>query len=201
MSTAPAKLVLQFKITLQGIEPPIWRRIQVPDSYSFWDLHVAIQDAMGWEDYHLHAFRMSDPDTNEMVEIGIPEEDDFGGEDVIPGWEVGVADLLAPGGIVPYEYDFGDSWEHEVELENVLPAEAGVSYPRCLDGARACPLEDCGGVQGYEEMLRILANPKHAEHESVVEWIGPGFDPEDFDPAEVTFDDPGERWAFAFEDE
>ena len=69
--------VYQFKISLKGIRPPIWRRIQVPETYTFWDLHVAIQDSMGWLDCHLHEFEIIDPSTGMKVEIGIPIEDDF----------------------------------------------------------------------------------------------------------------------------
>jgi len=78
--------VYQFKITLKGTKPPIWRRIQVPETYSFWDLHVAIQDAMGWEDYHLHEFTFVLPKTGIKVRIGLPMEDDFG-ETILPDWD------------------------------------------------------------------------------------------------------------------
>ena len=58
--TPRPKLVHQFLVVLSGTDPLVWRRIQVPEKYSFWDLHVAIQDAMGWLDYHLHEFRLLD---------------------------------------------------------------------------------------------------------------------------------------------
>jgi len=74
--------VFQFKITLKGIKPPIWRQIQVPEIYTFWDLHVAIQDAMGWDDYHLHEFEMINPSTGLGVNTGIPAMNEvFGRED------------------------------------------------------------------------------------------------------------------------
>ena len=132
-------LIFQFKITLEGIEPVIWRRIQVPAKYSFWDLHVAIQDAMGWLDCHLHAFRFKRPHGRKIIEIGIPM-DDMDDLDIRPGWEERVADhLWEPGKSMEYEYDFGDSWCHGILLEGILMKEKGVEYPRCLDGQRACP--------------------------------------------------------------
>lgn len=80
-----------------------------------------------------------------------------------------------------YEYDFGDGWEHEVLLEKILPVAAGVQYPRCLKGKRACPPEDCGGAWGYEDLLKALADKNHPDHEMYLEWLGGEFDPEEFD--------------------
>lgn len=80
-----------------------------------------------------------------------------------------------------YEYDFGDSWQHRIEVEKVLPPEPGVRYPRCLAGKRACPPEDVGGIFGYEEFLQAIRSPKHPEHEAMLEWAGGAFDPEAFD--------------------
>ena len=193
--------VYQFRLALVGIEPPIWRRIQVPDTYSFWDLHVALQDAMGWLDYHLHVFRVPGPGTGEVEQIGIPDDDPFEGDKpTLPGWEIPITRYFSrPGTTVPYEYDFGDGWEHELTLEAVLPRQAGRKYPVCIDGARACPPEDCGGVYGYENLLTVIQDPTNEEHESMLEWIGGGFDPDRFDPKRVLFDDPARRYKLAFE--
>ena len=190
--------VHQFKITLKGIKPQIWRRIQVPETYTFWDLHVAIQDAMGWEDYHLHEFTFTLPLTKIKVCIGIPMEDDLE-ETMLPGWEIIIHDLFtleSPNG--DYYYDFGDGWQHSVTLEKILPREAGVIYPRCIDGKRACPPEDCGGIGGYAEFLEAIRDPAHELHEDMLDWIGGEFDPEDFDANEVKFDDPAKRYKIAF---
>lgn len=190
--------VYQFKITLEGIKPPIWRRIQVPKTYTFWDLHVAIQDAMGWLDYHLHEFEIVDPSTGLMVNIGIPDEE-FD-RDVLPGWKQKIADYFSmenPKAV--YIYDFGDYWEHKIQLEKILPREKGVNYPVCIKGKRACPPEDCGGVWGYEELLEALKKPAHERHEELLEWLGEDFDPEHFDVNEVSFDDPDKRLKNVFE--
>lgn len=141
------KNIYQFKITLEGIKPPIWRRIQVPESYSFWDLHVAIQDSMGWEDYHLHEFNILNPKTGIKDNIGLPSDDWGDDKTVIPGWKTPISSYFsALNKKAAYEYDFGDSWDHKVALEKILPFEFGVQYPRCLAGERACPPEDCGGI-------------------------------------------------------
>lgn len=198
--SGPSKKIYQFRVTLKGIRPPIWRRIQVPGNYSFWDLHVAIQDAMGWFDYHLHSFEMINPKTGFREEIGIPD-DDFGAfdHDVMPGWERRISRYFTPENSKSlYTYDFGDNWEHEIRLEKILPPEKGIPYPRCIKGKRACPPEDCGGVWGYGDMLETLSDPEHEDYKDTVEWLGEVFDPEYFDLAEIEFDDPEERWKMAF---
>ena len=192
--------VYQFKITLKDSKPPIWRRIQVPETYTFWDLHVAIQDAMGWDDYHLHEFEMINPSNNSKVKIGIPIDDDFFDREVFPGWNQKIIDYFTmKNPTANYTYDFGDNWLHKVQLEKILPREQIVNYPICIKGKRACPPEDCGGIWGYEELLEIIKNPGHEEHEEMLEWLGGDFDLEHFDVKEIRFDDPGQRRKIAFE--
>ncbi|MGB2728747.1 MAG: plasmid pRiA4b ORF-3 family protein [Halobacteriota archaeon] len=182
----------QFKIALKGIKPPIWRRIQVPETYNFRDLHVAIQDAMGWIDYHLHEFEMVNPATGLKENIGIPNED-FG-EEVLPELNQKIADYFSmENQTADYVYDFGDSWEHKIQLEKILPREKNINYPICIKGKRACPPEDCGGIWGYAELLEIIRNPEHEEYEEMLEWLGGEFDPEHFDVEEVGFDDLDKR--------
>ena len=191
--------ILQIRVDLRGTQPGIWRRIQIAAQSTFWDLHVAIQDAMGWTDSHLHAFRVMDLETGQMRELGIPDDD--GGLGIEPGWEHEVTDLLSvaqPRAV--YEYDFGDSWEHDVVLEDVLPGDGG-EYPRCVDGERACPPEDVGGVPGFEEFLAAITDPDAEEHDSCLEWVGGSFDAARFDPRAVPFQDPDERWEEVFGDE
>jgi len=195
-----ANRVFQFKIQLKEITPTIWRRILVPERYSFWELHVAIQDAMGWLDYHLHLFRIRRKHAHSFTIIGIPDEDGFGdGPEITPGWEVPLSDFLYDVGTTfGYEYDFGDSWEHEVIHEGILLKEKGVRYPVCIGGARACPPEDCGGVPGYDQMLDIISDPTHEEYEDMLTWLGGEYDPEEFTPSKVKFDNPSKRWRQSF---
>ena len=187
--------ILQLKVTLRDVSPTVWRRIQVRADSTLWDLHVAIQDAMGWMDSHLHAFIVRPKrDSDYTMEVGVPDPEEPVNPPVLPGWEIPIWRFLnREGDAVPYEYDFGDGWEHDVHLEKILTPETGMSYPRCLDGARACPPEDCGGPGGYENLLRILTDPADPEHASMRAWVGEYFDPDAFAPEEVFFNDPKQR--------
>jgi pRiA4b ORF-3-like protein len=190
--------IYQFKVTLAEVKPAIWRRIQVPEKYNFWDLHVAIQDAMGWEDHHLHEFKIVNPKNQEEVHIGIPDDDFDWSRATLPGWKIPVADYFTmENRSATYDYDFGDGWQHRVRLEEIEQAQPGFDYPRCLAGARACPPEDVGGTWGYEDFVHTINDPNHNDHERMLEWIGGSFDPEHFNPEEVQFDDPKKRWQFA----
>ena len=191
--------IYQFKIILQESHSLIWRRIQVPKAYSFWDLHVAIQDAMGWLDCHLHSFDIINPRTGKQECIGIPDEelDDF---DTLPGWEIKISNYFnTKNAKAKYVYDFGDYWDHSIKFEGEFDKVSKQKYPICISGENACPPEDVGGAGGYENFLRIISNPKDAEYENMMEWVGGNFDSNDFDPQEIEFDDPKERWSFAFE--
>lgn len=197
------QFVYQFKITLQRSKPPIWRRIQVPEEYTFLDFHVAIQNSMGWEDCHLHSFEMADAGTGRKIIFSDEHEDkDFmisKEMDLPPDFLKRIPILRSENDAsissyfslsnkkARYEYDFGDGWRHDIILEKVLPSEPGVMYPRCLAGKRACPPEDCGGIWGYEELLEIIKNPVRDEYEERLEWLGDDFDPESFDPTAVRF--------------
>jgi hypothetical protein len=192
--------VYQFKITLKGTKPPIWRRILVPETYTFWDLHVAIQDAMGWDDYHLHEFTLLSPKTGRKVKIGIPSDEDVDyGWEVLAEWNQKIAHYFSSeNSKADYVYDFGDGWEHSIKLEKILPRETGVAYPRCIGGKRACPPEDCGGIGGYAEFLEAIGDPANELHEDMLDWVGGSFDPDDFDPNDVEFEDPDSRFKLAF---
>jgi len=191
--------VHQFKITLLDVKPAVWRRIQTPSDYSFWDLHVAIQDAMGWKDMHLHEFQILDPKERKLESIGIPDDDDFGPAEVVPGWERSVANYFSGDNpAATYVYDFGDDWNHEVIFEDAVPALARGASPVCLDGSGACPPEDCGGPNGYAEFLRAIKKPGSPRGGELLEWVGGSFDPRCFDAKEVAFDDPGARWEWSF---
>lgn len=167
-------MIYQLKITMLNIEPPIWRRVIVDGQRSLDDLHLYLQIVMGWTNSHLHEFRigdsrygMCDPEFEDLGE-DVQDEELFTLEQVAPF--VGVEFL--------YEYDFGDSWEHQVKVEAIEEAEEKEFKPVCLAGERSCPPEDVGGVPGYAEFLEALADSDHPEHSSMVDWIGGKFDPE-----------------------
>jgi hypothetical protein len=187
--TQKPKTVYQFKITLKDSKPPIWRRIQVPEAYSMWDLHVAIQDAMGWKDRHLHMYNPGAHDDFKSIEIGIPDADEH-----LHSVKEKMADhfsMQSPNAL--YVYDFGDDWEHTILLEEILPADPAQSYPLCLAGERACPPEDCGGLPAFYSIMEIISQPKHPGYKSYRSWLGKDYDPEAFDPKLVVFDDPQKR--------
>lgn len=175
--------IYRFKITLQDSDPAIWRRIETKD-VPLGQLHTLIQTAMGWTNSHLHQFeiggsRYTDP------RFMMDEFDDFGAVDYSG---LRVSDLVAKHGTklrMGYEYDFGDGWQHEVVLEKVTESEPGIRHPRCIDGQRACPPEDVGGVYGFSDFVEAITNPSHSEHDDYLEWHGP-FDPTDFDVAQAT---------------
>jgi Plasmid pRiA4b ORF-3-like protein len=179
-----AKTVYQFKITLFDSRPTIWRRILIPDG-TLDDLHESIQTAMGWTNSHLHQFEIG------RKRYGNPEllDDDWSGSKVISSLDTQLGELFGgkrPAKKFHYTYDFGDGWEHLIEFERATSAEAGKKYPCCVDGARACPPEDTGGIWGYAHFLEAIGNPKHEEHETYLEWIGGTFDPEKFSPSAAT---------------
>jgi hypothetical protein len=169
------KHVYQLKINLNEIQPSIWRRIQVPAEISLFKLHFILQLAMGWTNSHLHEYQIEgrvygDPDNDEFGEFDIQDERDYQLQQVLP--DAGVE--------FSYLYDFGDSWQHELLVEKIVPP-GEAKYPVCLAGERACPPEDVGGVWGYEGFLQAIRDPDHPEHEDYLEWIGGEFDPEAFD--------------------
>ncbi len=195
---AGKRIVYDFKVTLLDTDPEVYRRIVVPESYSFWDLHVAIQDAMGWLDCHLHAFRFVESGITEG--IGIPDDDGLADVETLPGWETPIEDYFDVGDSCIYEYDFGDGWIHRITLHGIFLAEKGRRYPVCMDGAMACPPEDCGGVPGYYRLLEILSDPQHEEFDELLEWLEDPFDPAAFSLSEVKFDNPKKRFKEAFPD-
>ncbi|MEX2165357.1 MAG: plasmid pRiA4b ORF-3 family protein [Sulfuricaulis sp.] len=171
--------IYQIKITLKHIRPPVWRRIQVPADTRLGRLHRILQTTMGWYDMHLHAFRVG------HETYGVPDPDPLFDTEMKNERNVRLDRIAAEGDKLIYEYDFGDGWEHELLVEQVLPAGKSKYYPICLAGKRTCPPEDCGGPPGYERLLEVLNDPKHEEYEEMREWIGGDYDPEAFDLDEI----------------
>ena len=173
--------VIQLKITLVGSKPPIWRSFQVRDSLNLGELHRVVQIAMGWNDTHLHLFQVGDrsfslfSDTDDAP----PEEED---SRTVSLRQLG---LVRKGRKFTYTYDFGDDWVHQIEVESQRPEQPDAFYPVCVSGEKACPPDDCSGIWGYYQLLEILKNRRHPDHEERLAWIGGSFDPELFDLAAV----------------
>lgn len=176
-----ARGALQLRVDLLLMPRPVWRRLLVPARMNFWELHVALQDVMGWRDCHLHQFTVNDPGSGQRLRFGVPDNSSFHGVHTVrPGWDYDIARYFAlDGHPVLYTYDFGDDWQHEVGLEAVLPdSEVGL-LPRCLAGEGACPPEDSGGP-------------------AMCEALPSGDADNTFEPDSVVFDNPRLRWQRAF---
>lgn len=178
MPKSSATVVYQLKVSLKGAKPPIWRRVLVGDDVTLRRLHNILQAACGWTNSHLHEFIVggarygrTDPDWPDDMRSDMRKR--------LSGLG------LAEGDKLEYIYDFGDWWEHTILVEAIRPREGGEVLPVCMAGRRAFPPEDCGGTWGYQELLAVLADPSDPEHEHMKEWVGPYFDPEAFDLAEI----------------
>ena len=174
--------IYQLRIELLDVEPAIWRRILVPASIKLPKLHVTLLWTMGWAGGHLHEFVIGHdhygvPDPDFDTPPLIQREDR-----IMLGAAIGARKAFT------YLYDYGDGWEHRVTVEKILPPDPGLKSPQCLDGAHACPPEDVGGPPGYVEFLEAINDPKHEEHDSMLEWCGGSFD-----PAAFNLDDINER--------
>lgn len=185
--------MFDLTLTLRGSEPRLWRRLLAPGDATLEDLHEAIQSVTGWYDYHLHEFvaggrRFGRPDYLDdwMEDFGPPLED---------ARFVRLGDLWSDGHqTLDYTYDFGDSWNWQIEIRREIEDGKESERFHCVDGAGAPPPEDCGGIGGFEELCEILADPDHPDHQDMLRWAPPGFDPESFQVA-------GTDWVLAHRDE
>ena len=166
--------VYTLKIMLDESNPLIWRRVEVTDVMRLGGLHATLQIAMGWEDCHMHEFKIKGTRYSARSPFGQVHDDEEG----LDEGKSFLGDVLGKKGQrFSYWYDFGDDWMHTIKVEAISEPESGKHYPVCLDGAQACPPEDCGGLYGYYNMLEILNDPENEEYEIYKEWL-----PEDFDP-------------------
>lgn len=165
-----------LRVQLKDIEPPVWRELRVRGDTTLDELHEVLQVAMGWTNSHLYLFHAGGK------KYGEPD----------PEWEkvqdsamTTLEDIVTEGGrSFVYEYDLGDSWMHEITVSGPVEA-AGDETPRCIGGARACPPEDCGGLYRYQDLLEAISDPRHEEHDELLDWVGDDFDPEAFDARSV----------------
>jgi Plasmid pRiA4b ORF-3-like protein len=166
-----AQHVISLKVTLRGIRPPIWRRLEVPSQISLGLLHDAIQAAMGWGGFHLYAFEISGRRYGDPTTV----------DDVADDMRLTLAGVIKSGvRRFFYTYDFGDDWEHEIVIEGKKAAIDGLRYPICIAGKMNCPPEDCGGVWGYRELLAALADPSSNKDDEWSQWMERAFDPKEF---------------------
>lgn len=174
--------IYQIKVTLLGTSPPIWRRLLAPADLTLEQLHDVLQLAMGWEDCHMHDFRIGQkrfgrPDPEDRL-MGLPT---VGNERTVRLFSV----LGKIGAKAVYTYDFGDGWEHGITVEKILPLDPGQASPVCVAGKRHGPPEDCGGVPGFYSLLEAIGDPKHDQNQEMRDWLGDDFDPEAFSVDEV----------------
>lgn len=174
-ATGRSNLVYQMKVTLKGVKPPIWRRIQVKGDVTLKAFHRTIQLVMGWCGGHLHEFDIRGMSYGDPMDGPIEDEKKFR----LNKFNLGEKEKFF------YVYDFGDNWQHEILVEKILPIDTGVQYPVCLQGKRSCPPDDCGGSWGYMELLDVLKDPNHPEYEESKTWVGLHFDSENFDIEEI----------------
>ena len=166
-------------VTLSEVSPPVWRRLRVAAELTLRDLHHVLQIALGWTDSHLHEFEIS------RKRYGMPDPAEDFGEPALDERHYPLHRLLRKDSRFEYHYDFGDSWRHAIVVEDAVSLGANARKAECLAGARACPPEDCGGAYGYAELLEALGDPSNERHAELAEWVGPHFDPEEFDLASV----------------
>lgn len=161
-------MLLSFLIHLDDVsDPEVWRKLIVPDNFTFAKFHLVIQEAFGWENGHMYQF--SEEGYGSAVSIGIPNDDDD--YEVKDSKKIKLSEVFTKKGQqYVYIYDFGDDWQHSILLEAI--AEGTATKADCTDGAGKCPPEDCGGIPGYEDFKVIMANPKHKEHKDMKEWLG-----------------------------
>lgn len=172
MEAAKTRDLYQFKVSLRGISPQIWRRIQVWEDHTLDQLHRVLQVAMGWENYHLYEFRIAGRTYRDLHPENEPE--------ILNAKKTRLRNVLSfVAAELEYVYDFGDYWQHDLVLEAILPPSLDTLYPRCVAGERSCPPEDVGGAGGYEDYLQAMADPSHEQHEDMIAWRGP-LNPEAF---------------------
>jgi len=163
----------QLKVTLCDDDPPIWRRLVIPGNFTFSDLHVVIQDAMGWHDCHLHEFEITNPVTEKIEIIGVPEDDSSWDGKLIGGMKRRIANIFSlQNNKATYRYDYGDNWVHQVEIESIFPKKSKCKLPQCIQGEGDCPPEDCGGIDAYKSILHdIEAEDNRKQSDEMMEAI------------------------------
>jgi len=170
---------VKLRVSIDEIEPAVWRRLVVPRALNLEQFHLAIQAAFNWWDYHVHEFDIGGlryGDAADAYEASVE-----GDPRVFDERDVCLRDFRNAGVKFTYLYDFGDGWRHTVEIEDMMFLDTVPNHATCIDGARARPPEDVGGISGYEQFLNVISDRKHPEHKETKHWCGGYFDPEWFD--------------------
>ena len=166
--------IFELNVSLRDVQPPIWRRLRVSADTPLTRLHRVLQLTMGWEELHDYCFEVGD------ARYGVPDPELPG--DMLDARGVRLRQIVPDVGMsCVYEYDFGDWWLHDLRLEKILPADRVSELPLCIEGARACPPEGCGGTAGYEEFVAAIGDPQHPEHAAMFAWRGAPYNPDWFD--------------------
>lgn len=166
--------VYEFTISLAETEPLVWRKVLAHDFIELNELHLLIQLAMGWSDQHLYAFEINRKTYSD--DESASEMNYLSANGVILG------DILGDSKSFTYAYDFGDGWEHDVEITNTLKNDPRMNYPVCIAGENACPPEDCGGPHGFENLKKVIAGKNSKEKDELLTWLGGFYNPNTFDP-------------------
>lgn len=173
--------IATIRIELDRVDPPVWRRVEVPLTTTLRGLHEVIQAAMLFLDYHLFQFEVG------TKCYGIPDPEWNEGPETLDANNITLAKLVERDFLqFSYTYDFGDNWRHTIDIETTSAANPSVSYPRFIDGARRAPPEDVGGVPGFREFLTAMADPRHPEHQRLLAWNGGPFHPDDIEGPTIT---------------
>jgi hypothetical protein len=172
-------MAFEFKIQLMGIgKPSVYRKLKVPDNFTFDGFHIAIQNTFGWQSSHLFSFSPGGFGSSPQIEIPYEESED---ETIDPA-KIKLKEIFKKEKqTFIYIYDFGDSWTHKITLEKITTEK--IKVPSCIGGKGKCPPEDCGGISGYQDLLEILSNPLHSEYDDTRTWLGLE-DGEDWDASE-----------------
>ncbi len=174
----------RVRVDLDHAKPPVWRRLELASDLTLADVHEILQAAMGWTDTHLHHFLAGPGRRDHMVDPFLTDFDEEEGEEGLHERDVHLDQVLTEvGDRLFYEYDFGDGWEHTLRLEEVLEHDEEAPRAAVTGGRRACPPEDCGGIGGYDEVLRAFADPDGADP-GLLDWL-----PVDYDPAELSVEE------------
>jgi len=177
------KNIYRLKITIQWSEPQIWREVLMKKNSTFKNLHQLIQIIMEWDNAHLHEFPL---DNHKYIGVKPKNSFGFSNKTCIKENNAELQDYLKKkGDTIEYLYDFGDNWQHIIELKEIKEIDDNKKYPICIDGENAAPIEDVGGIPGYYNMIEALNDTEHPQHEMYKEWMGENYDPTQFDKEKI----------------